>query len=230
MGGLNVKNTIVERVLQIIAPHPCSGCGKIGSILCNDCKYDIIHEPFAGCILCETPQRSGICAHHKAPFSRAFTVSTRADALEDAINRLKFHNTKQSARSLAELFNESLPQLPSSMFIVPLPTVRSHIRQRGYDQVALLARHLSALRSLPVCNALARVTSATQHRVGRRERHTQADRAFALQPGLSLQGKQVLLIDDIVTTGASLKAAAAKLTEAGCEVWVATLAYSPLKT
>lgn len=230
MGGLNVKITMVERVLQIIAPHPCSGCAKVGSVLCHDCKYNIIHEPFMGCILCGRPQKHGICDFHNSSITRAFTVSSRTGSLEDVINRLKFQNTKAAAGALAELLHASLPMLPRDIELVPIPTVRSHIRQRGYDHVELIVRQLAALRNLPIKRALERKTSDTQHIVGKNERIKQSNEAFGLAATAvnSLQGHRILLIDDIVTTGSTLQSAARLLHCAGATVWVATLAYQPL--
>lgn len=228
MGGVNVKNTMIERVLQMIAPHPCSGCGKVGAVLCNDCKYDIIQEPFLGCILCGKPEPSGVCEKHEASFKQAFTVSVRTTVLENAINRLKFQNTKAAAWSLAELLHETLPILPSSLMLVPLPTVPSHVRQRGFDQVALMTKHLARLRNIPILNALHRQTNATQHTVGREERQSQASAAFVVDNKHILKGTHLLLVDDIVTTGSSVSAASKLLSEAGATVWVATLAYQPL--
>ena len=230
MGGLNVKITMIERVLQIVAPHPCSGCAKVGSVLCDDCKYDIISEPFMGCILCGRPEISGICVAHDSSIARAFTVSSRTGSLEAAINRLKFQNTKAAAGTLAELLHTSLPLLPSDIQIVPIPTVRSHIRQRGYDHVALIVRHLAAFRGVPITQALRRKSNATQHTVGKKERIAQSKQAFTLSEASknALSGQLVLLVDDIVTTGSTLQSAAKLLHEAGATVWVATLAYQPL--
>lgn len=228
MGGLNVKNTIVEQVLRVIAPHPCCGCGKLGTVLCDDCKYDIIYEPFAGCILCGRPQSDGICNEHNSPIERAFTVSQRSGVLEDVINKFKFQHVKAAASPLADLFNEHLPILPAGVCIVPIPTVRSHIRQRGYDQVELMVQRLAAVRGLPVLRILQRATRTTQHTVGRVERKQQALEAFTFDAAQAVRGKIVLLIDDIVTTGATLEAAAKVLSDAGARIWVATLAYQPL--
>jgi len=227
MGGKNVKNTIVERVLQIIAPHPCSGCAKVGVILCQDCKYDIIHEPFLGCILCGKPSPGGVCTAHNSPMTRAFTVSARTGTLEKVINRLKFQHTKQAARCLADLLHQSLPQLPKNTPVIPVPTVRAHIRQRGYDHLELIVRHFATLRSLPLLRAIERTSNATQHTVGRNTRAMQAQRAFRLKDGMQFNGETVLLVDDIVTTGSTLSAAAQLLKDAGAIVWVATLAYQP---
>lgn len=228
MGGENVKNTIVERVLQIVAPHPCSGCAKVGTLLCPDCKNNIIHEPFLGCILCAAPQISGICRVHDSPIARAFTVGARTGTLKTLINRYKFEHTKAAVYPLAELFDEMLPILPSTIELVPIPTVRSHIRERGYDHVDLLVRQLSIVRELPVARVLRRRSNKTQHIVGKRERESQAEGAFVVRPGFLLKGKTLLLVDDIVTTGATLQAAALVLRNAGATVWVATLAYQPL--
>ena len=228
MGGLNVKNTMVERVLQIVAPHPCSGCGKVGTILCEDCKYDIIHEPFLGCILCGAYSPYGICQTHNSPITRAFTVSTRGGTLETLINRLKFERSKGAARSLAELLDDSLPLLPKEICITSIPTVRSHIRKRGYDHASLITHHFAMMRQRVPTILLRRRTTTTQHTVDRETRMTQAENAFEMLPLKDIKGRTVLLIDDIVTTGSTLQAAARALMGAGATVWVATLAYQPL--
>jgi ComF family protein len=227
MGGKNVKNTMIERLLQIIAPHPCSGCGKVGSILCQYCKYDIIHDPFVGCILCGKPEMDGICKDHNSPISRAFVVGTRDTALETVINKLKFQNAKQAARSLAELLHASLPLLPKDIQVISIPTVRSHVRQRGYDHMELIVRHFTALRHLSTAHSLIRVSNATQHTVGKELRKSQSKSAFKLEGYFSPE-TPVLLIDDVVTTGSTVSAAAELLRQAGATVWVAALAYQPL--
>ena len=227
MGGLNVKITIVERVLQIIAPHPCYGCGKVGVLLCAYCKYDIKHEPYVGCFVCGEPEKSGICDNHETSLERAFIVSKRADVLQKAIDGLKFSHTKACALVLAELLHESLPLLSPDTQIVPIPTVRSHIRQRGYDQVELIARHFATLRGLSVARAIQRVGVATQHTADRATRQVQSREAFAFIPN-TLNGGPVLLLDDIVTTGSTLLAAAEVLKDVRAPLWAAALAYQPL--
>lgn len=228
MGGEYVKNTMIQQVLQMVAPHPCSGCAKLGTVLCNDCKYDIIHEPFVGCFVCGLPENDGICAQHRSPVQKAFIISTRTDALEDAINRLKFHNTKAAARSLAELLDWFLPVIPRDVQIVPIPTVRSHIRKRGYDQVDLIARHLSIFRGNSIARLLKRHGDATQHTADRETRLLQAASAYTLKESSHRTGQILLLIDDITTTGSTLQAAAHVLAATGATIWVAVLAYQPL--
>lgn len=214
MGGINVKNTIVERVLAIVAPHPCLGCGKVGQLVCEYCKYDIIHEPFVGCFVCQLPQTDGICPSHGSAVQKACIVSQRTGVVKKLVDQLKFHNTKAAAYDAAVLLHESLPQLPNETVVVPVPTVAGHIRQRGYDQVELIARHLATMRGLTFEKALGRVGTATQHKLGRDERLMAAKQAFRIGVPRS-SPTTYLLVDDIVTTGATLLAGAAVLASGG---------------
>jgi len=83
----------------------------------------------------------------------------------------------------------------------------------------------AAQRGLVVVPALRRVSKTTQHVVGRQERQKQAQAAFVYNKSVDIAGKTVLLIDDIITTGATVTAAAMCLREAGARVLVAALAY-----
>jgi ComF family protein len=229
MGGKNVKNTIVERLMQLVAPHPCSGCGKIGSLLCLHCKYDIVSEPFLGCILCARPELNGVCKTHESAFQKAYVVGLRDGVLRLLIDGLKFHYMKEAAKSAAELLDEHLPILPMDTVIVPVPTLTAHIRQRGFDQVDLIARHLGYLRGLDVKPLLSRAGNATQHHLKRRERLVEAKSAFELSPVSSGSDSSIkLLIDDIITTGSTVSEAAKLLAQDGSTVIVGALAYQPL--
>ncbi len=228
MGGQNVKNTIVEALMHTLAPHPCLGCGKVGSLLCAYCKYDIITEPFVGCIVCGKASRGGICSLHNSPIKRAFVVSERSGALEATINRLKFSNTKAAAKDLALLLHESLPLLPDDTLIVPIPTVGSHIRQRGYDQVELIARYFADFRNLKIARVLKRAGKATQHKLGRTEREVAARHAFVLNDVIMPGESPLLILDDIITTGSTVQQAALLLKAYSPYVWVGALAYQPL--
>lgn len=227
MSSQNVKNTIVERLLSTVAPHPCLGCGKVGSVLCAHCKYNITSEPFTGCIVCGVASGVGICATHGWPIERAFVVGERSEVLEVVINKLKFNNLKAAAKVLAQLLDESLPVVPSNTVIVPIPTVRSHIRQRGYDQVELIARHFAALRGLAIHRPLVRVGKATMHKLDKQARKTASEQAFRLE-GMLPMSAPVLILDDIITTGATIRQAATLLQPLSPNVWVAALAYQPL--
>ncbi|MDL2341577.1 MAG: phosphoribosyltransferase family protein [Patescibacteria group bacterium] len=109
----------------------------------------------------------------------------------------------------------ALYQPPATTIVVPLPTATSRVRQRGYDQAALLARNYSKLTGLSCLPCLARVGQQHQRGASRQQRLEQLQRAYRVKRRFSLAGASVLLVDDVTTTGASLRAAADTLLRAG---------------
>lgn len=224
----NVKITMIDRLLSHIAPHYCYQCGKIGSILCDYCKYDIIEDDFFGCVVCGALAVSnGVCPTCVTIFSKGWCVGERTDILRKIIDDYKFERVYEAHKTLAELLAARLPILPSDCVIVPIPTIPSHIRWRGYDQVALISRTLARLQYVKTEPLLKRRVFSVQRGQTKVVRHKQAEQAFTLNGPIN--GKTVLLIDDIATTGATLTAAGRLLREAGAkELWVATIARQPL--
>lgn len=221
---------MIDELLSLVAPHYCSGCGDNGTLLCDNCKYDIISEPYDMCVTCEKAlaATTGICSNCKVPYKRAWCVAGRRDHIQNLIDGFKFRNEKAAYHPLAQLLHERLPQLPDNMVIVPVPTVSLHIRQRGYDHMGLIARRFAKLRGLPFSSALQRVTFTKQRTANKRTRIAQAKVAFACPAELSAD-KVYLLLDDVVTTGATMRYAAQKLRDAGAgEVWVASVSRQPL--
>ena len=230
MGGVNVKNTMIEALMQKVAPHPCFGCGKIGTPLCHNCKNNITTEPFVGCILCGNVSPEGLCAQHDAPICKAWVVSERRTVLRRVIDAYKFENVKASARVLIDLLDDTLPMLPSNTIIVPVPTAPAHVRQRGYDHLDILARFLPQKRELPVMRLLQRSSVKTQHQLNKAERQQEAKAAFHVTklPEVALD-TPLLLLDDIITTGSTVTSCAQALADAGFKtIFVAALAYQPL--
>lgn len=220
---------MVESLLDFVAPHLCLGCGKEGRLLCDNCKYDISYDPFVGCILCGKPQGRGVCEVHAAPFVSAYVASPRGGVVKSLLDGLKFHNTKAAARCVAELIDQRAPRFPSDAIVVPIPTSPAHRRERGYDQVDLIARHFAHLRNLRIEYILQRIDNSVQHIVDRRRRAEQASRAYALGFGTYIvPGRQYVVLDDIVTTGATVTEASRLIARAGGIVTVVASAYQTL--
>jgi predicted amidophosphoribosyltransferase len=118
--------------------------------------------------------------------------------------------------------------LPRNCIIVPVPTVAAHIRQRGYDHTLLIAKKLAKLQGLPLRRPLYRVTSSKQRGENRENHRVQASKAFAARGVLDPEAIY-LLIDDVITTGATLRYAAKALADAGArEIWAGIIARQPL--
>ena len=229
MGGPNVKNTMVDRLLDIVAPHLCSGCGEIGTLLCDNCKYNITSQAFSGCILCNRTSNEGICQHHKVAFQQIWVVGERSGTLQRLIGGFKFQNMKTASRSLAELLDARVPSLPDTTIVIPVPTASTHIRERGYDHTLLIARHFAYVRGLQMNNKLVgRRHTKTQHSANRADRIRQAVSAFQLTDSVD-RSVPYLIIDDVVTTGSTVQGVARLLQGAGASrVWVGALARQPL--
>lgn len=218
---------MLETLLSFVAPHYCYSCGDVGVLLCNNCKYNIVSESKAACIVCgRLAGKSGICGACRAPYLRAWCVGERRDELQRLIDAYKFERVRGLAKDLAQLLGNTLPELPPDIIVVPVPTIAPHIRQRGYDHSWLLAREFARGRSLACRPLLRRVTSTRQQGADRVTRIAQAKRAFQTKKPVS--GGRYLLIDDIVTTGSTLQYATQALLDGGAaEVWVAALAHQP---
>jgi competence protein ComFC len=226
--ALNVKNTMIDKVLSFIAPHPCCGCGKLQGLLCANCKYDIVNDVFIGCIGCGGVSGvNGVCRRCIVPYSRAWCAGERSGALQELIDRYKFERVREVHKVAADLLAAILPDLPDNVVIVPVPTISAHIRERGYDHTLLVARSLGRQLHLPVARPLVRATQTKQREASRSVRTAQAKQAFMAKD--IDKTACYLLLDDVVTTGATIKYAAKALKQAGAkDVWIAAIARQPL--
>ena len=223
---------MIDELLTITAPHVCCGCGWQGYLLCNDCKNNITFDKISVCLLCLMPCKDdGLCAvcASKVAYKKAWFVGWRKDELERLIDAYKFERAKSAHETAVDLLDSMVPQLPSDVVVVPVPTISRHIRQRGYDHTLLIAKGFAKKRGLKLERLVRRITSTSQLGKSARERHLQASEAFAVRGQLD-ETATYLLIDDIVTTGSTIKYAAQALREAGArEVWVAVVARQTLE-
>jgi ComF family protein len=212
---------MIDKVLGLLSPHICKACGERGATLCKRCVFDIGGQAYDRCLLCQAiTESNNLCVNcrGKTPFNRAFVVGDRRGALKRLVGDFKFNSERASADVIAELLDLRLPHLPGSTVVVPIPTIGRHIRQRGFDHMALVARRLAKRRGLR-CDLswLGRSDSSVQHGRTAKERRQQAKKAFNLKSRRALPN-EVLLIDDIFTTGATTQAAGRLLRRAGVKI------------
>jgi ComF family protein len=220
---------MIDSLFSSFAPHSCCGCQNIGSLLCHQCKYDIISESYALCIGCQVPTwGDNLCekCRHAWGIESAWCVGVREGSLQALIDRYKFDSARQAAAICVELLDARLPLLPSDVAVVPVPTVPTHVRTRGFDHAALMARRFAKARGLRYAAPLRRTGDGTQHFKSRTERLQTAAAGLEAKKAVP---ERVLLVDDICTTGATLRACAHTLRGVGTqEVYVAIIARQPL--
>lgn len=155
-------------------------------------------------------------------------MGNRSGVLAETIDAYKFRRARAAHRTLASLLDETIDVLPENTTVLAVPTLASHIRQRGYDHSALVARRFAKLRGLKAASPLLRLNTSVQRGASKRLRMEQAQQAFMCRGPLNPDAPY-LLIDDIVTTNATLRYAAQSLKDAGArKVWVAVIARQPL--
>jgi len=211
----------------------CGDAGMPGRDLCAACHADLPWQGHA-CSRCALPlPQAGICGQclraaasnpGSPPLDAVYAAFDYAFPLDRLLPRLKFHRDFAAGRVLAQCMAERFATLPRPDALVPLPLHRARLRQRGYDQALELARPLAKALRLPLRTDLLHRQKATaaQSRLDANARKRNLRGAFAVTPKTSLPA-HVVLLDDVMTTGATLQAAATVLRKAGVariDAWV----------
>jgi ComF family protein len=241
-----LAETFLDRLdvsLAFFYPETCQICqteratAKDGFV-CWHCRSQVhfIKSPF--CERCGLPYPGDIttpfectnCREMELHFTSARSAVVAHNIVREAVHRYKYQRALWFEPFLADLFlREAVPALRGQDwdFIVPVPLHSVKQREREFNQAERLAAHLNAATQIPLnLKLLWRVRStATQTLLTRQQRAANMRGAFALRPGVGLNGERVVLVDDVFTTGATTNACAQVLRAAGAgDVCVWTVA------
>jgi len=206
----------------------CTGCETDLPWLGDQCERCALPMPMAG-LTC------GQCLRHPPAFSEV-VVPWRYDfPIDSLVTRFKHQGKWPMGRLLAELLGQSLHYrfaegLPRPDCLLPVPLARKRLRQRGYNQAAMLARWLGAQVDIPTDERLLLrvLETPTQQGLDAKARKQNLRKAFALADGARIKDRHFAVVDDVLTTGATAHALARLLMEAGaCRVDVYCLARTP---
>lgn len=206
-------------LLDLVFPPRCAGCDRPGTLLCPACELRLpLIDPSSACPACGAPSadRCPECAGRTFAFSAARCASLLAPPVSRAIVLLKDGCERRYAEPLAALLAQSCDGwLESGDVLVPVPASPAAVRRRGFDHALDLAKALMAETNLPLGRVLISRQSGDQRALGREERFANRADAFSLSRECEVPARAVL-VDDVLTTGATLDAAARVLTTHGC--------------
>ena len=214
----------------LLAPRclVCAEPGADGLDLCAECLASLPWNRHAcrccGLPLAQAADHCGRCLKSPPPFAGTQAVLRYEFPLDRLLPRFKFHGDLAAGALLGTLMVRGLAAAPRPQALLPVPLHPARLRERGYDQALELARALSAADGPPVCrDRLFRVrATAAQSRLGAGSRRRNVRGAFAVRAGSPLPA-HVALVDDVMTTGATVRECARTLLAAGVrrvDVWV----------
>ena len=229
--------------LALIYPPACQLCGQeratpqdgfVGPRCAEEVRFivppicDRCGLPFAGDIT--SSFECANCREMELHFSSARSAVSARGVVLEVLHRYKYQRALWFEPFLAEIFlRRALPGLREEKWdgIVPVPLHPTKEREREFNQAERFATHLSAATKIPLRPDLLRrvLPTRTQTLLTRAQRATNVRRAFALRPGRRLQGERIIVVDDVLTTGATTSACAAVLRAGGAgDVCVWTVA------
>jgi ComF family protein len=242
---------IWEAFLDLVFPPKCPVCdAPLDSIdeelpgrtyrLCPSCLSGIVRIRHPFCQLCGMPFKSeavsdhlcGECLTSKRYFVRARSLCVYGGTLLEAIHLFKYNGNFHLALPLGQMLADSVEKLlgiDSVDILLPVPLHTRRLKERGFNQAVLLAKPLSKRYNIPLVTSVLKRSrwTAPQVNLDRRVRRKNVRGSFMVSNSSFLSGKNILLLDDVYTTGATINECGKTLLRAGAkEVYVLTLARS----
>ncbi len=231
----NFVKKFVNLLLDSVYPNDikCIFCDKDiakGSFICNECKnQDFINDNNTRCKICDKPiiENNIICDHCKTSkyhFSKLTSPFIYKGRVKNAILKFKSDGAKYLALPFAKFIVDRLNNEKLDFeIIIPVPSHPKSIKERGYNPARLLADEISKLTNKPVCDVLKKVTiTKNQKYLNYKERQENLSNSIVLNDKSIIKNKNILIVDDIITTGATIETCAKLLKGAsniyGCSV------------
>lgn len=223
---------LMDKALGLLSPHICKGCGKVGSTYCTRCIFNTIKRNDPICLYCHQPTEQNnlcdsCCKKHRL-YDELIAVGPRRDVLMHLVGDYKYNSELESCRAIARLLAVRIDGLHLDGDIIPIPTIPSHVRQRGFDHILMVAKQLAKYTNLKVNNKmLIRTDNTSQHTLSGSERKIKIKQSLALnwrydnaadtdKNKLYIPNTAIVL-DDIWTTGATMEQAARLLRSIGAQ-------------
>ncbi len=207
---------MLKIISRLLVPSRCILCHTEGSGICDSCRQVALEARPSTCYLCNALTKdSQVCAscQWRTPVRRAHVLYRLDVSAESVVYGLKYDGREDVARSLAKALQAA--DLPYYDVITFVPDTNQRRRQRGFVAPQLLARELSRLSRKPYLELLERNDHVPQVGAGRQARWRQVKGNFRYRNDEVMRDKRVLLIDDVITTGATITECAKELKRGG---------------
>lgn len=229
--------TIVNSVGHILFPHLCNGCGSDlisrQHLLCLKCYNNLHKTGFDE--LPDNPVEKTLWGRLRCEAAMSQYYFSKDTVLQKLIHQFKYKGNKELAVYLGKYMGESLNssyRFKNIEGIIPLPLFPDKEKKRGYNQAALLSEGIAAILNVPVIyNVVQRIRyTATQTHKTRMERWQNVEGVFITKEQNGVQHKNLLLVDDVITTGATIEACGSAILEdvPGVRLNIAALAYASI--
>lgn len=217
---------ILNKLADLILPVGCSCCGekqvtKDESYICPGCRNTLEIINSCGCLYCGRPIGRGVycgrCGSYSSGITKFYISSIYGGKIRNLITDFKFNNKRYLYKVLGDIAAETImiQALDKDIRILPVPLHPSRKRERGYNQSELIAQRAARLTGMSLeRNALKRKTrTLPQSTLGKTERNRNIVGAF--KANQKARGKKFLILDDVSTTGSTIRACASALKDAG---------------
>jgi ComF family protein len=220
--------------LHLLYPQICFGCGtdevEKNMPLCPNCIQDLPFTDFFG--INENPVEKIFWGRANVQNAGALFFFTKDSLIQKLITELKYHHNKKVGVLFGKLMGDAIAveeKFKQIDLIIPIPINASKINSRGFNQSEVIAIGMQQVWHRPILNnvLIKRSWSNSQTKKNRKARLQQLPDLFFLQKPTSIEGKHILLVDDVLTTGATLEAAVTSLmTGSPASVSIAVAAYT----
>ena len=231
---MNLASTILSPLKHLFYPHVCTGCGSDliddNNLLCLQCINDLPHTNFV--MHATNPVEKIFWGRLTVMAATSEFYFTKGTLIQTLIHQFKYKSNIDVGLYLGAIMGRSL--LNSNRFttidaLIPLPLNAEKEFKRGYNQATILCNGMAEVMGVPVIknNVVRNRFTETQTKKHRAERWENVESSFGTNDSAALRNKHILLVDDVVTTGATLEACGTEILKIeGTKLSIATLAYA----
>ena len=231
---MNFQSNILSPLKHLFYPHVCTGCGsdllEENNLLCLHCINDLPHTHFA--MHANNPVEKIFWGRLSITSAMSEFYFTKGTLIQTLIHQFKYKSNIDVGLYLGAIMGNSF--LNSNRFnridaLIPLPLNAEKEFKRGYNQATILCNGMSTIMGVPVItnNVIRKRYTETQTKKHRVERWENVESSFGINDPSALKNKHILLVDDVVTTGATLEACGTEIVKTeGTKLSIATLAYA----